>query len=80
MNAYGFNSGFRREEGLSVDGFNHPAGTNEDGWLALKLREKGYGKLFYVKALLALLYGLPTDVYKLMVVCGRERSKESKDW
>lgn len=56
MNAYGFNSGFRREEGLSVDGFNHPAGTNEDGWLALKLREKGYGKLFYVKAISALVW------------------------
>lgn len=56
MNAYGFNSGFRREEGLSVDGFNHPAGTNEDGWLALKLREKGYGKLFYVSAISALVW------------------------
>jgi len=56
MNAYGFNSGFRREQGLSVDGFNHPAGTNEDGWLALKLREKGYGNLFYVKAISALVW------------------------
>jgi glycosyltransferase involved in cell wall biosynthesis len=45
VNVYGFNSGFRREQGLSVGGFNHPPGTNEDGWLALKLRNKGYGKL-----------------------------------
>ncbi len=48
VNVYGFNSGFRREQGLAVDGFNHPPGTNEDGWLGLKLREKGFGKLYYV--------------------------------
>ncbi len=48
VNVYGFNSGFRREQGLSVDGFNHPVGTNEDGWLAVKLRDKGYGKLHLV--------------------------------
>lgn len=56
MNSYGFNSGFRREQGLSVDGFNHPPGTNEDGWLALKLRNKGYGKLFYVTNINALVW------------------------
>lgn len=56
MNAYGFNSGFRREQGLSVNGFNHPPGTNEDGWLALKLREKGYGKLHYVTNITALVW------------------------
>ncbi len=48
VNVYGFNSGFRREQGLAVDGFNHPPGTNEDGWLGLKLRDKGFGKLYYV--------------------------------
>jgi glycosyltransferase involved in cell wall biosynthesis len=48
VNVYGFNSGFRREQGLSVDGFNHPPGTNEDGYLALKLHQKGYGKLYRV--------------------------------
>ncbi len=48
VNVYGFNSGFRREEGLQVEGFNHPPGTNEDGWLGLKLRNKGFGKLYYV--------------------------------
>jgi len=56
MNAYGFNSGFRKEQGLSVDGFNHPPGTNEDGWMALKLREKGYGKLHYVTNISALVW------------------------
>lgn len=49
LNVYGFNSACRREQCLSVDGFNHPPGTNEDGWLAIKLREKGYGQLHWVK-------------------------------
>lgn len=48
VNVYGFNSGFRREQGLTVNGFNHPPGTNEDGYLALKLRQKGYGRLLRV--------------------------------
>jgi len=48
VNVYGFNSGFRRDEGLQVEGFNHPPGANEDGWLAVKLREKGFGKLHFV--------------------------------
>ncbi|QJD94579.1 glycosyltransferase family 2 protein [Mucilaginibacter robiniae] len=48
VNVYGFNSGFRREQGLQVDGFNHPPGTNEDGYLALKLKGKGFGKLYRV--------------------------------
>ncbi|MDD2792826.1 MAG: glycosyltransferase family A protein [Sediminibacterium sp.] len=48
MNVYGFNSGFRKEQGLAVNGFNHPPGTNEDGWLALKLRDQGYGTLEYI--------------------------------
>lgn len=47
-NVYGFNSACRRLQCLSVDGFNHPAGTNEDGWLAIKLREKGYGSFHWV--------------------------------
>lgn len=49
VNVYGFNSGFRKAQGMEVDGFNHPPGTNEDGWLAVKLREKGFGKLWLVK-------------------------------
>ncbi|MCC8423755.1 glycosyltransferase family 2 protein [Mucilaginibacter sp. UR6-11] len=48
VNVYGFNSGFRREQGLLVDGFNHPPGTNEDGYLALKLYNKGFGKMHRV--------------------------------
>ena len=56
VNVYGFNSGFRRTQGLSVEGFNHPVNTNEDGWLALKLRNKGYGKLHLVKHITALVW------------------------
>ncbi|MBB6498100.1 glycosyltransferase [Pedobacter cryoconitis] len=48
LNVYGFNSACRRLQCLSVDGFNHPPGTNEDGWLAIKLREKGYGRFHWV--------------------------------
>jgi len=56
VNVYGFNSGFRREQGLSVDSFNHPEGTNEDGWMALKLRNKGYGRLYLVKDIRAMVW------------------------
>jgi glycosyltransferase involved in cell wall biosynthesis len=49
VNVYGFNSAFRKEDALQVDGYNHPVGSNEDGYLALKLRERGFGKLCYVK-------------------------------
>lgn len=49
VNVYGFNSGFRRKQGLEVDGFNHPPGTNEDGFLALKLFNKGFGEMYRVK-------------------------------
>ncbi len=56
VNVYGFNSGFRRLQGLDVDSFNHPAGTNEDGWMALKLRNKGFGKLYCVTKSKALVW------------------------
>jgi glycosyltransferase involved in cell wall biosynthesis len=56
VNVYGFSSGFRRTEGLQVDGFNHPPGTNEDGWLALKLRDKGFGKLHCVTSSKAMVW------------------------
>lgn len=56
VNVYGFNSGFKRAQGLEVDGFDHPPQANEDGWLALKLRDKGYGKLYYVTSLRALVW------------------------
>lgn len=48
MNVYGCSSGFRKEQCLQVNGYEHPPGTNEDGWLAVKLRNKGFGKLHYV--------------------------------
>ena len=48
LNVYGFNSACRRLQCVDVDGFNHPPQTNEDGWLAIKLRTKGYGKLHWV--------------------------------
>ena len=48
VNVYGFNSGFRKADGMVVDGFTHPPGTNEDGWLALKLRNNGFGKIHCV--------------------------------
>jgi len=48
LNVYGFNSACRRLQCISVDGFTHPEGTNEDGWLAIKLRNAGYGKLKWV--------------------------------
>ncbi|MFA4870510.1 MAG: glycosyltransferase family 2 protein [Pedobacter sp.] len=56
VNVYGFNSAFRKAQGLQVEGFNHPPGTIEDGWLALKLRNKGFGKLFYVNHIKALVW------------------------
>ncbi|WP_316844662.1 glycosyltransferase family 2 protein [Pedobacter psychrodurus] len=56
VNVYGFNSGFRREQGIAVEGFDHPQGTNEDGWLALKLRDKGFGKLHLVTDIRALTW------------------------
>ncbi len=56
VNVYGFNSGFRRVQGLSVDGFNHPPGTNEDGYLALKLFNRGHGKLYKVSTASAIVW------------------------
>lgn len=56
VNVYGFNSGFRKEQGTAVEGFNHPPGSNEDGWLALKLRDGGFGKLHYVTNTKALVW------------------------
>ncbi|MFT3904321.1 MAG: glycosyltransferase family 2 protein [Niabella sp.] len=44
MYVYGCSSGYRREQGLAVDGYSHPPGYNEDGYLGLKLR-KEYGRL-----------------------------------
>lgn len=56
VNVFGCNSAYRREEGLAVQGYNHPKGANEDGYLALKLRNGGYGKLHYVGSNKALVW------------------------
>lgn len=56
MNVYGCSSAFRKEECLQVDGYEHPPGTGEDGYLALKLRNKGFGKLHYVHTMRALVW------------------------
>ena len=56
VNVYGFNSGFRREEALAVNGFDHPPGANEDGWLALKLRNGFSKKLHAVSDARALVW------------------------
>ncbi len=56
VNVYGFNSGFKKEQALQVNGFDHPPGANEDGWLALKLRDNGFGKIHYVTNSRALVW------------------------
>ncbi|MEI7627297.1 MAG: glycosyltransferase family 2 protein [Bacteroidota bacterium] len=56
VNVYGFNSGFKRDQGIAVNGFEHPLGTNEDGWLAVKLRENKFGNLYHVKNIKALVW------------------------
>ncbi|MBS1669459.1 MAG: glycosyltransferase family 2 protein [Bacteroidetes bacterium] len=48
MNVYGFTSGYKRENGLSIGTFAHPVGAIEDGYMALKLRNAGFGKLHHV--------------------------------
>jgi glycosyltransferase involved in cell wall biosynthesis len=53
VNVYGFNSAFRKEQGIMVDGYNHPPGSKEDGYLALKLRDAGFGRLYHAKKAIA---------------------------
>lgn len=64
MYVYGCNSAFRREQGLAVNGYEHPPGSNEDGYLALKLREKGFGKLNYVDSNKALVWTVDRHLQK----------------
>lgn len=54
-NEHCFNSGYRRLEGLAIIGYNHPAGP-KDGYLALKLRNRGFGKLHFVTNTKALVW------------------------
>lgn len=56
VNVFGCSSAYRREEGLSVEGYNHPKGANEDGYLALKLRNAGYGRLHFVSSFKTLVW------------------------
>lgn len=56
VNVYGCSSAFRKDQCLQVDAYDHPPGTGEDGWLALKLRNKGFGKLHYVPTMKALVW------------------------
>lgn len=44
MYAYGCSTAYRKLHGLAVGGYEHPPGANEDGYLALKLKNK-FGKL-----------------------------------
>ncbi|MGB4398364.1 MAG: glycosyltransferase family 2 protein [Daejeonella sp.] len=44
MYVYGCSSGYRKEQGIMVGGYDHPVGSNEDGYLGLKLRER-FGRL-----------------------------------
>jgi glycosyltransferase involved in cell wall biosynthesis len=56
VNVYGFNSCFRRKQGAMVDGFNHPPGTNEDGYLALKLLNGGFGSIHRINTSSAIVW------------------------
>lgn len=49
MYVYGCSSAYRKEQGLLVDGYEHPPGANEDGYLGLKLRNK-FGSMKRVSA------------------------------
>lgn len=44
MYVYGCSSAYRKSQGIEVDGYEHPEGANEDGYLALKLSKK-FGRL-----------------------------------
>ena len=64
INVYGFNLGFRRDQALAVDWFNHPRGANEDGWLAMKLRDKGFGSLYQVSKARTLVWSSDRRIIK----------------
>jgi glycosyltransferase involved in cell wall biosynthesis len=56
VNVYGFTSGLRKEQALDVNGFEQPPGTVEDGYMAFKLRNKGFGRLYNVRSIRALVW------------------------
>lgn len=45
---YGCSSAYRKQQAMDVNGYEHPPGSNEDGYLGLKLRDK-FGKLNQVR-------------------------------
>ena len=47
MYVYGCSSAYRKEQALMVNAYEHPPGANEDGYLALKLRNK-FGRLVQI--------------------------------
>lgn len=55
MFVYGCSSCYRKEQAIAVNGFEHPPGTNEDGYLGYKLRTK-FGKLHKVTSNKALAW------------------------
>ncbi|RZK18253.1 MAG: glycosyltransferase family 2 protein [Flavobacterium sp.] len=56
VNVYGFTSAIRKEQALDVNGFEQPPGTVEDGYMAFKLRNRGYGRLYNVTNRKALVW------------------------
>ncbi len=56
VNVYGFNSAYRKAQGLAVNAYQHPPGSNEDGYLALKLRNNKYGNLHLVTNIKAMVW------------------------
>lgn len=47
MYVYGCSSAYRKEQALMVDAYEHPPDANEDGYLALKLRNR-FGRLVQI--------------------------------
>lgn len=55
MYAYGCSTAYRKLQGLEVDGYEHPPGANEDGYLALKLKTK-FGRLKRISSVRSLVW------------------------
>lgn len=55
MYVYGCSSGYRKIDGLTVGGYEHPDGANEDGYLALKLNQH-FGELRHIEGWKSLVW------------------------
>ena len=55
MYVYGCSSGYRRAQGIAVNGYEHPEGSNEDGYMGLKLRAR-FGRLKRISSNKALVW------------------------